>query len=110
MYAIRSYYDPGLALTGDWLSWAYVGALLGMLACVILLGHYGAILVSREAQQHRITSYNVCYTKLLRGRYAAGSARADRPASKFLTSSYMMVKGLVVKSAKSKATSGMSLT
>ncbi|MEJ2470516.1 MAG: hypothetical protein P8Y91_00595 [Desulfuromonadales bacterium] len=38
--------QAGLLLRNDLQSWLYGGVLLGMLLCVILLGHYGSILVA----------------------------------------------------------------
>lgn len=36
---------------GSWHLWVYLGCVAGMLLCVVALGHYGAILVSRKARQ-----------------------------------------------------------
>lgn len=36
---------------GSWYLWVYLGCVGGMLLCVIALGHYGAILVSRRAKR-----------------------------------------------------------
>lgn len=46
--AVRSG-EPGLVSGGGWVCWVYAVCLAGMLGCVMLLGHYGATLVSRGA-------------------------------------------------------------
>ena len=57
MYAIRSYYAFGL---GAVLSGA------GALAGIVFGGLYSTIVITGVHHSFRITSYNVCYTKLLR--------------------------------------------
>lgn len=44
--------DPQL-LTGGAARWLYVACLAGMLVCVMLLGHFGAILAARRARQQQ---------------------------------------------------------
>jgi len=40
-----------LVMDGGWRFWLYLLTVLGMLACVILLGHYGAILVTQGVEK-----------------------------------------------------------
>lgn len=46
----------GYPLSDDWSHWFYLFCLFGMLGCVFLLGHYGAILVSERNRQGTIPS------------------------------------------------------
>jgi PAS domain S-box-containing protein len=48
--AVR-YGRPELFSLGGWPLWLYLACLAGMLACVVFLGHYGAVLVSRSVGQ-----------------------------------------------------------
>jgi len=43
------YGQPELLTTGGWPRWLYLACLSGMLGCVMLLGHYGAMLVFQGA-------------------------------------------------------------
>lgn len=43
------YGHPGLLATSGWQRWLYLACLAGMLGCVVLLGHYGALLAARRA-------------------------------------------------------------
>ena len=67
MYAIRSYYelsDVGFIISG----WGFGGA-IGMIIMPSLsdrLGRKPVVFVCSAIYGARITSYNVCYTKLLR--------------------------------------------
>ena len=46
--AVR-YGQPELLATGSWQRWLFFACLAGMLSCVMLLGHYGSILVFQGA-------------------------------------------------------------
>lgn len=43
--------DPGLPAAGGWQGWLYLVAVAGMAGCVMLLGHYGAMLAARGADR-----------------------------------------------------------
>jgi len=44
------YGQPELLASGGWQRWLYVVCLLGMLACVALLGHFGSLLATQSAR------------------------------------------------------------
>lgn len=43
--------QAALLVGGGWQAWLFFGCLAGMLGCVMLLGHYGAILVARRGKE-----------------------------------------------------------
>ena len=67
MYAIRSYYAGhmgiGAAIASNWMSAA---SFLGIAGVFFLKGYFALAFVIGWTGGYRITSYNVCYTKLLR--------------------------------------------